>query len=209
MSTTEASRAQELMWVQWWIQLKQFADPSWELSRIALARKRLPSRLLTFIEESAGPGMAGFVVSIVGFPPRPHPRLWPFMFASKGEIQRVLALIVTICAGQGARMREGLHPDDEVWCRRVGKALQPGQWLPQNWQVDDDDIFALRLLRAWVGNAIWERLRLQFSHPRIMQAERVIYEGLPARRLAALWQAVGWYAATQGEVDVDIPNVDA
>lgn len=208
MNAADASRAQELMWVRWWVQLREFADPSWPLSRIELARERLPSRLLIFLEQNPAPGMASFVVSIIGFPPPLDPQLSPFFWGGKSEVRRVLTLIATICAGQGTRRREGLHPDDEIWCRRVAKALQPGQWLPQSWQVDDDDILVLRLLRAWVGEVLWKRLRLQFCHSNIIQAERVMYEGLPTHRLSALWRAVGWHTATQGDNDVDMSHID-
>ncbi|MGN7738566.1 hypothetical protein ACTJKT_01015 [Pseudomonas sp. 22526] len=124
------------------------------------------------------------------WPPPPNTNLLSLLAMDEACWSRGLILAVAVCAGSPPLALPGLDPADLIWCRRLGKSLQPGFWLPDQWHEGSPFTRGLRLLRAWVGDSVWQRLRLHFARDAIEEAERVTFEGLPAPRLAALWQAI-------------------
>lgn len=191
-----ACNDQELRWVQWWAEAERHADFSWRITEKALATTPLPASLLAFLEQAPQP--LNLFASSLGYPPQFDARMWPLTLMGGCQLQQFLALATTICVGPASHAKEQLPALDLIWCQRVSKALRPELWLPSSWQIEESQAHTLGLLRAWVGEAIWKRLRLQFPRPCILQAELIVYEGLPASRLSTLWQALGWYITARG-----------
>ncbi|SEQ35818.1 hypothetical protein SAMN05216600_105154 [Pseudomonas cuatrocienegasensis] len=126
-------------------------------------------------------------------PPAPDALLLPLLALSAAQWALALDLCVSVCAG--SRMPRPPHLDEPtwLWCRRLGRALQPGHWLPESWDARQSQVAGLVLLRAWVGERLWQRLRITFARDAVGQAERLPLDEIPKARLCALWQAVGGY----------------
>ncbi|MFJ4192632.1 hypothetical protein [Pseudomonas sp. NPDC089534] len=185
MTSLEVTPPQALAWVRWWV-VAGPKNPS--------ASARLAQVPEAWLERCAGMDAT--------LPAPPNPGLLPLLALDAAQWSRVLALAAAVCAGSQAAP-QGLDEAGRLWCRRLGRALQPGHWLPARWRDGDSRTQGLRLLRAWVGEPVWQRLRLEFAGTPIEDAP---LEGLPHARLASLWQAVGWYAltfTTQGSSHAD------
>ncbi len=119
-------------------------------------------------------------------PPTPQPTLLQLALASPDQLDLVLELIDSTCRPtQTSALNENLHQ----WCNRLSKALPADMLLP-----DDDP---LQLLRTWVCPATWQRIRLRFPRPRVLDLERkALALGDSYNRLDTLWHAVVWRIAT-------------
>ncbi|QXI31248.1 hypothetical protein [Pseudomonas vanderleydeniana] len=200
MNTLSISEPQALAWVRWWVASGQGADTSWQLGRASLGPE-WQARL-----RAAPPWVEQHLGLRAAWPEPPNPGLLPLLGLDAGQWQRVLQLAVAVCSGSQSETGLVLDEADRTWCRRLGRALQPGHWLPGHWHDGGIELQGLRLLRAWVGEPVWQRLRLGFARPMVEAAEQQAFEELPPARLNALWQAVGWYALTfitQGPFHVD------
>lgn len=82
-----------------------------------------------------------------------------------------------------------LNEEQRLWCQRLIKALAPDP-TPLNFEDP------LHCLRAWVSPAIWQRLRLSFARPRVLELERLPRLVTPHGRLDTLWQAALWRATS-------------
>ncbi|MDI2591021.1 hypothetical protein NYP20_19160 [Pseudomonas sp. N3-W] len=208
MSLINVSQAQALAWVRWWVEGARGADRDWRLGE-----EGVTPELLAWLRRHPGAWLDRHLHMTSTLPPAPNAHLLPLLGADSGQWSRVLSLVVTVCAGSEALHPGALDRADLIWCRRLGRALQPGHWLPVQWPQGTPHIQGLRLLRAWVGEPVWQRLRLRFARPAIEEAERLAFDDLPAARLAALWQAVVWYASTlsshKDDDHVDPPQPDA
>lgn len=197
---------QALGWVRWWVQGARQADASWRLGEAGVSPE-----LRACLQRLGGPWLDQLLGMTSAWPPPPNANLLPLLALDDARWSRGLTLAVAVCAGNQPLALAGLDPADLIWCRRLGKGLQPGCWLPDQWHEGSPFTRGLRLLRAWVGDQVWQRLRLHFVRDAIEEAERLNFEDLPAPRLAALWQAVSWYAITsppQGLSHVDPSQPD-
>ncbi|NVZ73141.1 type III secretion protein [Pseudomonas costantinii] len=82
-----------------------------------------------------------------------------------------------------------LNQDQLLWCQRLAKALPTG---PISMSIDDP----LQYLRTWVAPAIWQRLRLNFARPRVLELEHHPKLADTHGRLDTLWQAAIWRATS-------------
>ncbi|MHA6494952.1 hypothetical protein ACX0MV_17145 [Pseudomonas borbori] len=172
---------QERSWVYWWTTAWRQAHPDWtptalagvELSRLdALARSHHMELCRAF----------GILPCT---PPPPHVALLEFISSNLARRELTLALVAATCDPQEDNQ---LSAEQRSWCLSVAKALRPRHWLSE---APD----SLNLLRAWVGMAAWQRLRLSFPRPRIDALERHEPVCAPAGKLDALWQAALWRSA--------------
>ncbi|WP_226499274.1 hypothetical protein [Pseudomonas sp. MWU16-30322] len=207
MSVPAVSPEQALAWVRWWVQGARQAEADW-----ALGEQNVATHCLAFLRSHSGPWLDAHLGMSAEWPATPNPVLLPLLSLDREQWRRVLNLVATVCAGSQTPQPPGLSQPELIWCRRLGKALQPGNWLPPTALADTAEIRGLRLLRAWVGESVWSRLRLTFARSRVVDAERVSFASLPGQRLTSLWQAVSWYALTvpneQGTPHVDSPLSD-
>lgn len=193
---TEPGDESALRWVDWWVRGAEQAYGD------------LPadSALRTWLREHPEERLPD-----TEMPPPPNLILLPLLALEPAQWSRLFSLVATVCDGAHRPARLGLGPAELIWCRRLGKALQPGRWMPVTGFADAPDIQGLRLLRAWVGETVWQRLRLSFARADVVEAERHPWHGLPATRLIALWQAAAWYWLTlfaQGPSYDDPPQSD-
>ncbi|WP_139835895.1 hypothetical protein [Pseudomonas sp. R16(2017)] len=180
MKPQEVTPPQALAWVRWWADAAPPSNTPWPAEWRA---------------RHAGMGATR--------PAPPNGGLLPLLVLDAQQWAKVLSLAVAVCAGSQGEPPPGLDDAGLRWCRRLGRALQPGHWLPARWREGDTQSQGLRLLRAWVGEPVWQRLRLEFACTSIEDAP---LQGVPHARLASLWQAVGWYAltfTTQGSPHAD------
>ncbi|MGE8187526.1 hypothetical protein [Pseudomonas sp. NPDC086278] len=191
MSLLNISDEQALAWVQWWVSGARVADSSW-----CLGDAPVRPELWAWLQRHPSAGLDRYVGLTATLPPTPQANLLPLLRLNTAQWSRVLNLVVQVCAGNDPLRETDLDAADLIWCRRLGRALQPGRWLPAQWPGSAAHVQGLRLLRAWVGEPVWQRLRLHFDRRRIEDAECVAFDNLPASRLEALWQAVAWYAIT-------------
>ncbi|MGE7955663.1 hypothetical protein ACQKQA_03520 [Pseudomonas sp. NPDC089530] len=201
MSSLKVTPQQALDWVRWWVEGARQAEASWQLGAEGIA-----PGLLARLRDESGPWLDQRLGMTAAWPVPPNPGLLPLLALDSRQWQRVLRLAVAVCAGSQPQVGHGLDDAERVWCRRLGRALQPGHWLPGQWRDGSVQVQGLRLMRAWVGEPVWQRLRLRFVRALVEDAERQPFAGLPGARLTALWQAVGWYALTfipQGMLHAD------
>lgn len=121
-----------------------------------------------------------------------HATVLRLALASTEQLTQMLALLGNTCH----RPLDGAVSETQhLWCLRLSKALNPEAML----HADDDP---LQLLRAWVSPAIWQRLRLRFSRPRVLKLEETHAALEDAHsRLDTLWQAIVWRVTTTSGED--------
>ncbi|MBV4464946.1 hypothetical protein AB7M29_004867 [Pseudomonas sp. F-14 TE3623] len=202
-----ANPSQSLYWVRWWAQGWCDTHAGWQLP----AEPQLPLPMLELLRKTRGAWLdrrLGFMTSI---PPPPPIALLPLLPLAPEQWQYVFNLVVTVCGGSVVRSPNLVAEPDHIWCRRLGKALQPGQWLPATWRECRAEAVGLALLRAWVGERVWGKLRLRFLRFDVEEAERMTCDTIPHVKLTALWQAVAWYVLNftqQGPPHVDPSEPD-
>lgn len=178
--------AQALQWVHWWASGWQEADASWRIDELFAQQERA-------LLESAGrvhhAAIARRLGLQTGLPAAPDPVVLRLSEWSGEARLRALLLIAEIC---GKGRASALQESEMLWCRRVAKALLPGQWLPPAWATGDAASDGLRLLRCRLDEACWRRARLLFAKPMAEAVESSPPAKLPGAKLAALWEAVVW-----------------
>ena len=163
-------------WVQWWACAWRHGHPGWHRENEiapALARNR-----------HATVGEAFAIVPCL--PPEPHTGLLYLAQAQQAQHDFMLQLLDITCRPVPPTQLNTTHC---IWCQRLAKALHSQGWLGQ---TND----TLQLLRAWVGPAVWQRLRLRFAPARIIALEQTPILAIPEGKLEMLWQAVLWYVRT-------------
>ncbi|MCO8161119.1 hypothetical protein NJC38_03005 [Pseudomonas sp. 21LCFQ010] len=179
---------QALSWVRWWAQGWRQAHETWQLP--ATADFDQPTLTLMLQRDAAlADRCMGMTASV---PPPPDELLLPLLPFDAEQWQRVFELCVAVCAGASGGRRHRLDERTQRWCQRLGQALQPGQWLPAQWYGAGPEAAGLCLLRAWAGETLWSRLRLQFARDVVQAAEQLAVEQIPHARLRALWHALSW-----------------
>ncbi|MBT2298555.1 hypothetical protein [Pseudomonas fluorescens] len=197
---TDLNDEPALRWVDWWAR-----GAKGPVGALAVS-ETVPEPLRGWLRQHPEERRAG-----TAMPPPPNLILLPLLALEPEQWSRLFSLVVTVCDGGHRPARPGLGPAELIWCRRLGKALQPGRWLPAITSADATDIQGLRLLRAWVGEVVWQRLRHSFARADVIDAERQPWHGLPGTRLTALWQAAAWHSLTlfaQGSSHVDPSQFD-
>jgi hypothetical protein len=177
--------AECLQWVQWWASGWLRADQSWRIDEYFSPRER------ALVESASQLHHAAFAQRLglpQGLPSAPDPVVLRLSEWSDAR-SRALLLIAEIC---GKDRVADLHEAEILWCRRVARALLPGQWLPPEWVKGDPAVDGLRLLRCRLDEACWRRARLLFAKPMVEQVESCTPQALPAGKLATLWDAVVW-----------------
>lgn len=123
-------------------------------------------------------------------PPEPDPKLMQWLMLSAEQQNRALDLAGRICFGgdlAGATKNPDMDGDvHEAWCRRLAKALRPGQWVEP--KISD----ARQLLGAWTDAACWSRLRLCWPPCELPETLATIC----SHKLQTLWVAVFWRVTT-------------
>lgn len=178
--------AECLQWVQWWASGWLGADQSWQVEDYFSPSERALLEPASHLHHVAFARRLGLSP---GLPAKPDPVVLRLSEWNAETRSRALSLIAEIC---GKDRVVDLHEAERLWCRRVAKALLPGQWLPSEWAKGDPAVDGLRLLRCRLDGACWQRARLLFPRPMVEQVESGTPETLPAAKLAALWEAVIW-----------------
>ncbi|QXH69961.1 type III secretion protein [Pseudomonas asgharzadehiana] len=119
-------------------------------------------------------------------PPAASSALLHLVLSSAQQRDLVLILVNEV---YNAPHDKRLNQEQLLWCQRLAKALPPG---PASSSIDDP----LQYLRAWVAPAIWQRLRLCFARPRVLELERHPKPADTHGRLDTLWQATVWRATS-------------
>jgi hypothetical protein len=185
----KVSEPQALVWVCWWTQGWRQAHASWQL-RDAAGMSEATLSLLGQVDEAMLDRCLGMTSAL---PPAPDTLLLPLLDLSAAQWALALELCVSVCAGSRMPRPDTLQEPTWRWCRRLGRALQPGRWLPENWDARQPQVAGLMLLKAWVGDQLWQRLRVKFAREAVDQAECLLLADIPNAKLCALWQAVGGY----------------
>lgn len=206
MKSLNVTSQHALDWVIWWVEGARLAENSWHLGA-----EGIPPGLLARLREEPGPRLDQYLGMSATWPPPPNLGLLPLLALDEQKWEWLLRLAVVVCSGSQRKAGHRLDDSEWLWCRRLGRALQPGHWLSEQWCDGSVQVQGLRLLRAWVGDPVWRRLRLRFNNALVADAERQPFVGLPRARLDALWQAIGWYVLTfkpQGEPDADLSQLE-
>lgn len=178
--------AECLQWVQWWTSGWLRADESWRIDEHFSPREWALVGSASQLHHAAFAERLGLPQ---GLPSKPDPVVLRLSEWSAEARSRALLLIAEIC---GKDRAADLHEAEILWCRRVAKALLPGQWLPPEWSKGDPGVDGLRLLHCRLDGACWPRARLLFAKQMVEQVESCTPETLPVAKLATLWDAVIW-----------------
>jgi hypothetical protein len=181
------SAEQSLYWLRWWAYGWSHAHPSWHLQ----ARIGLDPELAATVGKIRYSWLS-HRLDVIALPAqKPRPALLRLLQLAPESRQRALDLAVAICSGgaSGPDLDETGH----TWCRRMAKALQPGYWIPEGWRQYPPEEAGLLLLKAWVAEPTWRKLRLGFPRPAIEAVERITLPAMPSPRLDAVWEAVSWH----------------
>ncbi|KMT55277.1 type III secretion protein [Pseudomonas fildesensis] len=170
--------SEDLAWVRWWVCPWENAHLDWRthtdpMQTAALSRSHH--------------GRVGSLFQIdPELPQRPSQALLQLVMASAQQRDLVLLLVNEV---HNATQDNRLNQDQLLWCQRLAKALVPD---PMPVAFEDP----LHYLRAWVTPAVWQRLRLSFARPRVLELEqRPKLMGVHGR-LDTLWQAALWRATS-------------
>ncbi|WP_251977526.1 hypothetical protein [Salinicola avicenniae] len=168
-----------LGWVRWWSQPWWQAHESWwPTSLQSLSPQRLAG-LAEGYHQSIG---VEFGIE-PAMPERADEALQALVLSAPTRWQLTLALASTMC---DPGRETGLTVAQHRWCERIARGLRPGHWLEPGGDV-------LMLLREWVSEPCWARLRLRFCRQRVASLEHQPRPGaLHAGRLETFWQAAIW-----------------
>ncbi|WPC73473.1 hypothetical protein [Vibrio porteresiae] len=107
--------------------------------------------------------------------------------------QNLVALLLVEIVRKGASHGQLAAPDEE-WCRHLAKALRPGLWLNEAILNTDPEVLLCLVIRQFVAQELWQRLRVTLPHRAVQTAELLANEPLPRNRINQLWQSVLWRA---------------
>lgn len=176
-----------LNWARWWADGWRHAHPDWLSCAFPGLSVEQAQTLLHHPHVDLGKTF-GITPCL---PCKPNPVVLHIALAQPAQRDFILALVNHTCRPQ---LPSRLNTEQQRWCLRLAKALQPHAWLRQ---TDD----ALQLLQAWVEPPIWQRIRLGFGCPRVKALEQSppLSLTLSPLKLQALWQAVVWRANLPSE----------
>jgi hypothetical protein len=170
--------SEHLAWARWWACPWAGAQSKWGVlgsrtNSTALYRSRHTSVSTALAIEPC-------------LPPIPSSALLRLVFASAQQRELMLTLIDSILRPIN---EPSLNEDQYLWCLRLAKAVPPDPLL-----LSAED--PLQYLRAWVEPAVWQRLRVAFTHKRVLDLERHPMLADNHGRLNTLWQAAIWRATS-------------
>ena len=122
--------------------------------------------------------------------PSPDNTLISWLQVDEHQRQRACYLASEIALRGSANER--LSPSDTEWCRHIAKALRPNVWLPAEMMSNHQDILGLWLLKQWVADDIWQRLRLWLPYSQIGKLNQLADATLPELRIQPLWHSIVW-----------------
>lgn len=163
-------------WANWWCCTWRWMHPGWQpwVSGQAVAA-------LSGLSRSRHADLLQCLGVTPSPPPPPVAEVMHWLSLNAAQQVQALWLVQTICCAVSNDPHTGSE-EDWAWCRGVAKALRPGLWL------DDRVIDARALLGSWLTPDCWARLRLVWAPDETLAPA----QGLPARKLDALWRAVLW-----------------
>lgn len=166
--------SEHLAWAQWWACPLRGAHPDWQVA----GAPSLPTSL-----QRSHPAQVNALFQIHPcLPPFPSPALLQLLHATGEQRELMLMLIKGVYHASPDSL---LSQEQQLWCRRLAKALAPSPTL----DASDDP---LHYLRAWVEPAVWQRLRLSFARERVLALETLPRLSDSHSRLNTLWQAALW-----------------
>lgn len=163
-----------LAWTQWWAAPWLYAHDDWKSTDIytTLVELHRSGLVVTGTHYGVAPCL----------PPMPDPALLQLVIAPAAQLDLGLALVDGICRPASATALDEHHL---LWCKSLSKAL------PLDIMQADND--PLRLLRAWITAATWQRIRLRFPRQRVLfLEEKPLMLNGSRSRLDTLWHAVVW-----------------
>ena len=170
--------SEDLSWATWWALPWKHAHIDWltqtgfvDAAALSRSHHRRVSSLFGIEPE---------------LPPAASSALLHLVLSSAQQRDLVLILVNEV---YNAPHDKRLNQEQLLWCQRLAKALPPG---PASSSIDDP----LQYLRAWVAPAIWQRLRVCFARPRVLELERHPKPADTHGRLDTLWQATVWRATS-------------
>lgn len=174
----------DLAWAQWWAYPWKTAHVDWYthagfVDTVTLSRSHHHVFSSLFEIE---PALA----------PQPCPPILQLILTSAQQRDFILLLVNEIC---NPNHDDRLNEEQHTWCQRLSKALAPDP-IPQCFEDP------LHCLRAWVCPMTWQRLRLSFPRPRVLELESLPRLNNAPGRLDTLWQAVLWRATSSTANDV-------
>jgi hypothetical protein len=169
---------EELVWVSWWACPWRNAHVDW-LTQTGLVENAALSRshhdrvsAMFDIRPELAPPLSAAVLQLV--------------LASAQQRDLVLTLVNEV---YNAPHDSRLNQEQRLWCQRLAKALPPASTAVS---INDP----LHYLRAWLAPATWQRLRLSFARPRVLELEQHPKPVDTHGRLDTLWQAAIWRATS-------------
>ncbi|MCZ3385198.1 hypothetical protein O3S68_23285 [Kosakonia sp. SOY2] len=104
--------------------------------------------------------------------------------------QRVLLFeaLFCVCVDHPQSVYRVMSSGALQWCRRLAMGLKPGLWTPP--LSPDPDITGIILLRSWVGEPVWSRMRFSLPKEKVEEVERQPVIPVTAHKLSMLWMAV-------------------
>lgn len=170
--------SEDLNWAKWWAHPWENAHIDWftqtgfvETAALSRSHHVRVSRLFD-IEPQLPPPVSSVLLNLV--------------LTRVQQRDLVLTLVNEV---YNAPHDSRLNQEQLLWCQRLAKALPPD---PGPVSIDDP----LQYLRAWVAPVVWQRLRLSFARPRVLELEQRPTRLDTHGRLDTLWQAAIWRATT-------------
>ncbi|WP_099235376.1 type III secretion protein [Pseudomonas sp. ICMP 460] len=170
--------SEDLSWARWWAFPWENAHVDW-LTQTGFVETTALSR--------SHHGRVGSMFEIEPeLPPPTSAALLKLVLSRAQQQELVLELVNEV---YNAPPDSRLNQEQLLWCQRLAKALPTG---PIPLAVGDP----LHYLRAWVPPVIWQRLRLSFARPRVLELEQKPKLADTHGRLDTLWQATIWRATS-------------
>ncbi|MPR01487.1 type III secretion protein [Pseudomonas sp. MAFF 212408] len=170
--------SEDLSWARWWAFPWENAHVDW-LTQTGFVETTALSR--------SHHGRVSSMFEIAPeLPPPTSAALLKLVLSRAQQQELVLELVNEV---YNAPPGSQLNQEQLLWCQRLAKALPTG---PTPEAVGDP----LHYLRAWVPPVIWQRLRLSFARPRVLELEQKPKLADTHGRLDTLWQATIWRATS-------------
>lgn len=166
-------------WVSWWCCTWHWAHPAWQAQM--LSDQGLEADACAAVARSRQADLLASLGIIPSQPPAPDADVLLWLSLSAEQRQQALSLAQSICCAP-IRAETTVTARHDPWCRSLAKALRPGLWA--NPQATD----MRPLLGAWLGPAVWSRLRLSWAPGDVQEPAT----DLPPNKLDTLWRAVLW-----------------
>lgn len=97
-------------------------------------------------------------------------------------------VLFCVCVDHPQSVYRYMSSGAQQWCRRLAMGLKPGLWTPP--LSSDPEITGIVLLRGWVGEPVWSRMRFSLPKEKVEEVERQPAVNITAHKLTTLWLAV-------------------